>query len=291
MTIDPIGSQLAYLKVGIVITVINDITTYPTGNTATSFQYAGVYMNYTLFNTAQPIIQAAGAGTFPRVATVGEQNFNYFTLLSARYQIYGLSSFYIANLPSNITVVNYELTVGPSSTVLFQTDDVNYMTSVKISADQWSNIGTGTCNPSTTVMRMIVQKYLSTVPTMQNDQQTIYETSADLNFNYFAEGSYADLAATPLSAVVVYNNIMYFEQITVGAPYRLDFSIIFDNSVGATGIPFPLSATTSENQVVFTIKIEGNVIYSQLFEVTAAGVVTTETHQFGMTFTTATPTV
>ena len=175
MTIDPIGSQLAYLKIGIVITVINDITTYPTGNTATSFQYAGVYMNYTLFNTAQPIIQAPSMNPYP--PTAGEQNYNYFTLLSARYQIYGLSSFYIANLPSNITVVNYELTVGPSSTVLFQTDDVNYMTLVRISADQWSNIGTGTCNPSTTVMRMIVQKYLSTVPTMQNDQQTIVQTS------------------------------------------------------------------------------------------------------------------
>ena len=184
MTIDPIGSQLAYLKIGIVITVINDITTYPTGNTATSFQYAGVYMNYTLFNTAQPVIQAPSMN--PYAPAAGEQNYNYFTLLSARYQIYGLSSFYIANLPANITVVNYELTVGPSSTVLFQTDDVNYMTLVRISADQWSNIATGTCNPSTTVMRMIVQKYLSTVPTMQNDQQTIYETSADLNFNYFA---------------------------------------------------------------------------------------------------------
>lgn len=144
-------------------------------------------MGYTLFNTAQPIIQAPSSNTGPPPTRVaGEENYNYFTLLSTRYQIYGLSSFYIANLPANITVVNYELTVGPSSTVLFQTDDVNYMTLVRISADQWSNIATGTCNPSTTVMRMIVQKYLSTVPTMQNDQQTIYETSADLNFNYFA---------------------------------------------------------------------------------------------------------
>ena len=145
MTIDPIGSQLAYLKIGIVITVINDIVSYPTGNTATTFQYAGVYMNYTLFNTAQPVLQAPSMN--PYAPAAGEQNYNYFTLLSARYQIYGLSSFYIANLPSNITVVNYELTVGPSSTVLFQTDDVNYMTLVRVSADQWSNIGTGTCNP------------------------------------------------------------------------------------------------------------------------------------------------
>ena len=73
MTIDPIGSQLAYLKIGIVITVINDIVSYPTGNTATTFQYAGVYMNYTLFNTAQPVLQATSA-TPTYSPTAGQQS-------------------------------------------------------------------------------------------------------------------------------------------------------------------------------------------------------------------------
>lgn len=166
------------------------------------------------------------------------------------------------------------------------------MTSVFISADQWSNRGTGTCNPSATPMRMIVQKYLSTVPTMQNNQQTIYETSADLNFEYFAAGSYLEQASTPLSAVVVYNNIMYFEQITVGAPYQLDFTL---NLAQAT---FPLSATDSENQILISIKVEGNEIFSELFTVTAAGFAAgpggnsiSRNHPFGLTFSSATPTV
>lgn len=55
MLISTIGSQLQFIKVGIVITVIADVQDYPTSNTATSFQYAGVYMSYTLYNTPQPI--------------------------------------------------------------------------------------------------------------------------------------------------------------------------------------------------------------------------------------------
>ena len=101
MLIDTVGSQLAFIKVGVVITLILDVANYPTSNTATSFQYAGVYMNYTLYNTAQPIVKGN-----PLVATP-DNNYNYFSLLNARYQIYGLSSFYIASLPTNITVLNY----------------------------------------------------------------------------------------------------------------------------------------------------------------------------------------
>lgn len=61
MLIDTIGSQLDYIKVGVVITVILDIFTYPGTNAATTFQYAGVYMNYTFYNQAQPIIQATSS--------------------------------------------------------------------------------------------------------------------------------------------------------------------------------------------------------------------------------------
>ena len=55
MMIDKIGDQLQFIKIGIVITVIADVKDYPNSNTAKSFQYAGVYMACTQFNTAQPI--------------------------------------------------------------------------------------------------------------------------------------------------------------------------------------------------------------------------------------------
>ena len=249
MLIDTVGSQLAYIKVGVVITMILDVANYPTSNTATSFQYAGVYMNYTLYNTAQPIVQG-------NLANV-DNNYNYFSLLNSRYQIYGLSSFYIASLPANVTVVNYELTVGPGSSVLFQTDDVNYMTLVRISADQWTNVPTGICNPSATPMRMIVDKTTSTVPSKQSDQQTIWETSSDLNFNYYMAGSYQPLAATPLSAVVTFSNILIFEQITIGAPYQIDFVI---NMVLGTALNQFATGTGTENEIQYSLKIEGNVI-------------------------------
>ena len=81
MLIDTIGSQLAYLKVGIVITLIVDATTaggYPTtSNAATTFEYSGVYMPFSLWNTAQPIIQSLA----PSLA----DNQRYYGLLTARH--------------------------------------------------------------------------------------------------------------------------------------------------------------------------------------------------------------
>ena len=84
------------------------------------------------------------------------------------------------------------------------------MTLVRISADQWSNVPTGTCNPSATPMRMIAGKTTSTVPSKQSNQQTIWETSSDLKFNYYMAGSYYPLLGTPLSAVVTFSNTLIF---------------------------------------------------------------------------------
>jgi hypothetical protein len=81
------NGQLQYIKIAIVITTILNVATYPTGNTALNFQYSGIYMNYTLFNQPNPLQQAASQ------TTTGLINYNYFPLLHAQYQIYGLSSF------------------------------------------------------------------------------------------------------------------------------------------------------------------------------------------------------
>ena len=177
-------------------------------------------MAYSLWNTAQPIIQDIVTTT---------DNTRYYGLLTARHQIYGLSSFWINTLDARITVVNYDVTVGPGSSVIFRTDDVNDMNNVRISADQWSNLAVNICpNPNLQPANMIVNKVLSTVPTMQNNQQTIYETTSDLTFNYFTKGG--DGTSDPTQAFstsVTYSNILNFEQIVVGAPYRLDFSFVF----------------------------------------------------------------
>jgi len=287
MLIDTIGSQLAYIKVGVVITLVLDIDTYPGANAATTFQYAGVYMNYTFYNQAQPIIQAPSAtgGALFAARVAGQENYNYFTLLSPRYQIYGLSSFYIQNLPANITVVNYEVSLPGANTVLFQTDNVNYMTLVRISADQWANVPTSVCQPTTTEMRYITQKYYSTVPTMQNNQQTIYETSSALVFNYFAAGSYSENTAAPLSSSVVFNNIIYFEQVTVGAAYKLDFNFIIDSA-----LTFYVPAGGSVN-VSYTIRVEGNEILSSSLNYDGVIDPLVVNHPLGYVFSTSTPAI
>ena len=86
-------------------------------------------MGYTLYNIPQPIVKGA-------IST--DDNFNYYGLLSVRYQIFGLSSFAIGTLPASMTVINYEVSLPQADTMLFNTDDVNFMSNVKISADQWS---------------------------------------------------------------------------------------------------------------------------------------------------------
>ncbi len=102
MLINAYGSQLAYIKIGIVITTILDIMTYPDSNPA-NFQYSGIYMNYTLYNVAQPIRRYDPLV----VPAMSNENLRFYSLLNARYQISGLSSFQIATLPSNVTVLNY----------------------------------------------------------------------------------------------------------------------------------------------------------------------------------------
>ena len=69
MLIDPISSQLEYIKVGLVITTVLDLDTYPTNNPA-SFQYAGIYMSYSFFNNPEPVIRAPSSVANARV--VGE---------------------------------------------------------------------------------------------------------------------------------------------------------------------------------------------------------------------------
>lgn len=56
MLIDTVGTQLRYIKIGIVITTVLDATRYPQVNTA-NFLYSGVYMTYTLYNVAQPVVR------------------------------------------------------------------------------------------------------------------------------------------------------------------------------------------------------------------------------------------
>ena len=217
MLIDPVGTQLKYIKIGIVITTVLDSNNYPAINTA-NFLYSGVYMTYTLYNVAQPVV---------RGTAVGQNNLRAYGLINVKYQIYGLSAFYVSKLPASVTVLNYDLDLSAINTVLFNTDDVNYMTGVRISADKWNGV-INTCTPTTTTMVNIAQKSLTTVPPTKNTEQYIAETSSTLAFDYFAKGNYAAAAGvTPvvLSSNVVYTNTLYFQNITAGMTYEINFDM------------------------------------------------------------------
>ncbi len=227
--------QLQFIKIGIVITTILTIGTYP-GNNPTTFQYSGVYMSYSLFNVAQPVVQGTRA--------LGSQNMNYFAMLNHKYQIFGLSQFYIATLPSSVTVLNYDVDLTGVNTALVNTDDVNYMSGVLISADQWNTV-IRACNSAASPALNIAQKFLTAVPPIQTGVQTIYETSSALSFNYYAAGSYD--AANPRSTNVVFTNILFFQNITPGMTYEIDFSF--------GGVTLPLGASAAPFQIQYSLSV------------------------------------
>lgn len=244
------NGQLQYIKISVVITTILDYPTYPGGNTA-NFQYSGIYMGYTLINQNTPISQALlDAGN--KVA--GRQNYNYFPLFNAKYQIFGLSSFQIATLPSNVTVVDYQLSFPDINTVLLQSNNVNYITNIRISGDRWNSQISG-CSSTTTPMLNIQQKLLTTVPSLQVGQQFIIETSSALAFQYSAAP--IGVAPNALSASITFTNSLYFEKINPGMAYSLQFTFSNTNSILQS-----LGYTVANSNIQIVITVEGNQLFN-----------------------------
>lgn len=128
-----------------------------------------------------------------------------------------------------MTVLNYDVDLTAINTVLLNTDNVNFMTGVRISADKWNGV-INSCTPTTNNMLNIAQKSLTTVPPTKNTEQYIAETSSALNFNYFAKGIYPPAAGQTLAALssnVVYTNTLFFQNITAGMTYEINFGMSF----------------------------------------------------------------
>lgn len=278
------SGQLQYIKIGVVITTILDYTNYPDSNTA-NFQYSGIYMSYTLFNANNPLEKSAD------IVTPGLQNYNYFPILHAKYQIFGLSSFQIASLPSTVTVVNYDLSFADTdlNTISLKTDTVNYITNVKVSADRWNSL-INTCSATATVMFNIQQKSLTTVPSLQVGQQAIFEASSSLDFFYTA-APIGD-PTQPLSSSITFTNTLYFEKFTAGMAYKLSWIITNINDIATT----PDTGYTADTPIQIVISIQGNQIVNQVLDVTALDIAAAVNQVFdeiliGYIFTSATPVV
>lgn len=277
MIINSFGSQLSYIKVGIVITTILDITTYPTAN-PTTFQYSGVYMNYTLYNVAQPI-QRFDPNAVPLVNTA-QQNYRFYSLLNTKYQIFGLSAFQIAALPTNMTVINYEVSFPDVNTVLLQTDNVNYLSGVRVSADNWNSL-INTCTQTSVDMLNVKEKYLTSVPPIRVAVQNIYETSSKLDFTYWLS---EQNALADLSQSVLFTNTLNFENFTAGMAYKI--AITFADTL--TGLP-------ADTQVQYQVSVQGNVILNKVVTVpnpAPAGIPHIEVIEtIGYIFTVSNPTI
>ena len=135
------------------------------------------------------------------------------------------------------------------------------MTGVRISADKWNGV-INTCTPTTTNMVNIAQKSYTTVPPTKNTEQYIAETSSALAFDYFAKGIYATAPGnTPvvLTPNVVYTNNLFFQNITAGMTYEINFGMTFPTT--------PLDGSNGFN-VQYSLLVEGNQIFSNVINVT-----------------------
>ena len=138
------------------------------------------------------------------------------------------------------------------------------MTGVRISSDKWNGV-INSCTPTTTVMVNIGQKSYTTVPPTKNTDQYIAETSSALAFNYFAKGIYATAAgATPviMTPNVVYTNNLFFQNITAGLTYEINFAMTFPT--------VPLDTGSNGFNVQYSLLVEGNQIFSNVINVTTS---------------------
>jgi hypothetical protein len=199
-----------------------------------------------------------------------------------------LSSFQISALPSSVTVLNYDIAFPDINTVTVKSDDVNYITNVKVSGDRWNSL-INTCSATTTVMYNIQRKSLVTVPSIQATQQNIYEASSALDFFYTA-APIGD-PTQPLSSSVTFTNTLFFERFTAGMAYKLSWTITNTNDGSNAAAKIGYSVDT---QVQYVITIQGNQIVNKILDVKAQVDnvnLVFPVIDIGYIFTTATPVV
>jgi len=267
MNIAGFGGQLAYIKIGVVITTISDYTAF-LAKTAlpASFVYSGVYMPNTLFNIAQPITINNPASFNP----------SYMSLSNAKYQIFGLTAFSIATIPSGVTVIDVNVNLPDLNTLLVQTQNVNQLSSVQVSADFW-NAQLTKCPTTTTTMLNVQQKLLRSVPPLKLNEQNIIETGSALTFQYSVN---ENDALSSMSTTVTFSNSIYFEQFTAGMSYVFSFKLY---ELAATDL------TVNNVPLQYQVAIGGNTIINALFPNDITTIDDTGVIQFGYIVNTPTP--
>ena len=218
------------------------MSSYPASSNTAPFVYSGVYMRYTLFNAPKALVQEPLAVVFANRATAtlaNKENINYFGLLNARYQIFGLSSFEILNLPTSVSVVEYDLSFTDLNTMLLNTNNINYISNVRVSADRYNSL-LENCTAVATNILAVASKVFTIVPTLEVGRQNIFEVSSALTFNYEATASTTALA---LSERVLFTNTLTFSGIVPGVAYRILIGLTYDIALVAPLLGYATTLT------------------------------------------------
>jgi hypothetical protein len=141
--VDQFGGSLYKIKIGIVLTTLQGVTTaYP--NNIQSFSYSGIYMPVTLKNQNIPVVQNSPTG----------YNIERYNIPNLSYGIYGLASFQIAP-SSSCVAIDVDVTVIDLYTLIVNTDNTNQLTNVFVAADFYTKNTFSLCSGAGTPSRQL----------------------------------------------------------------------------------------------------------------------------------------
>lgn len=118
--------------------------------------------------------------------------------------------------------------------MLLNTNNVNYLTNVKVSADRYNSL-LSACTATTTNILTVESKVFTIVPPLNINQQNIYQPNANLDFRYEALTS---TAAAPLSDRVSFTNTLTLSGIVPGMAYRVAITLVSENDNTGGANPF-----------------------------------------------------
>lgn len=273
MQISQYGGALQRIKVGIVLTTLRGFASYP--NNIQIFSYSGVYMPVSLKNSQVPIV----------IGGANQYNMEAYNIPKPTYQIYGLSSFTIANV-STCSFIDVDVSFANVNSLQVSTGNTDTLGNIFVSADFFSSNTFSLCSNATSPVRQMLdikQKIANTVPDMIDLQQNIQQISSSPNLVWKLQG-YQNVNA---SLLINYNIVLKYENFTIGNTYKFTTSIL--PSAGAITFLAAL-AGISPPYVRYSILIDGQVIYDTYLD-TAALLTSGLSYTFGLAIATSTPVI
>lgn len=210
-------------------------------------------MRYTLFNVVKPLV----AGT--TIVTTSE-NQHYVPIPQAKYVIYGLSSFNLLKT-SAVSVIDVNVNMPDTASMLLNTDNTNYLSNVRVSADMWANavidcVAQDTPKNAQTSSTSVVPGAVAGV------QTAIFAAGS---WSYFVQGTDG---TTPAPGNVVFTYNAKYDAFTSGSAVEFDLAFAITKiEKGATGNPVSNPANIAPFDIPVTVSVGGTTVYSDKIKV------------------------